>query len=275
MQYVPKLPEENVNVSHSSPLKDFIILLTGLMGIIAGVYILLGFAVDWAVENMDPEMEAKVFGEFDFDIPQENEGNRASAILQRMVDDLNKNCAHLPAKFKVYAIDDGTINAMALPGGTIIVYRGLIDVMESENALSMVLGHELGHFNNRDHLKGVGRALVLVVISSLILGPDNMLNDWMETSLTLTQTAYSRGQESKADTFGLKVVNCKYGHVSGATQFFESMSGKYNMGSVGKFFASHPADQERIANIKALAKQQGFGEGDLTPMPEGLGKNSK
>ncbi|MCA9483253.1 MAG: M48 family metallopeptidase [Nitrospina sp.] len=275
VQYVPRLPDENVNVTDSSPLKDFVILLTGLLGIITAVYVLLGLAVDWAVERMDAEMENRVFGDFQFDIPLEGRENKRSAILQRMVNDLNRNCTRLPAQFKVYAVDDEMINAVALPGGTIIVFGGLLDIMESENALAMVLGHELGHFHNRDHLKGVGRTLVLMVISTLVLGPNNILNNWMEASLTLTQTAYSRGQESKADAFGLQALNCKYGHVSGATQFFKTMSEKHNLGKVEKFFASHPADQDRIANIKALAQQQGFGEGELTPLPEGLRKKSK
>ena len=71
MQYVPRLPDENVNVTDSSPLKDFVILLTGLLGIITAVYVLLGLAVDWAVERMDAEMENRVFGDFQFDIPLE------------------------------------------------------------------------------------------------------------------------------------------------------------------------------------------------------------
>ncbi len=271
MQYTPKLPEENHNVSSSSPAKDFAILLFGLMGIIVVVYMALGFAVDWAVEKMDPRTEAKVFKTISFDLGLEEDHDvRKSAILQRMVDELNRDCTRLPVKFKVYAIPDEMINAMALPGGTILVFGGLLDIMDSENALMMVLGHELGHFNNRDHLKGIGRSLVLMVLSTMLMGPNNMLNDWMSTSLTLSQLAYSRGQESKADAFGLKALQCRYGHVSGSTQFFDTMSKKHHIGNVQKFFVSHPVSEERVANLKSLAAQQGFGEGKLTPLREEL-----
>lgn len=271
MQYTPKLPEENHNVSSSSPAKDFAILLSGLIGIIVVAYMALGFAVDWAVEEMDPRTEAKVFKTISFDLGLEEDHDvRKSAILQRMVDELNRDCTRLPIKFKVYAIPDEMINAMALPGGTILVFGGLLDIMDSENALMMVLGHELGHFNNRDHLKGIGRSLVLMVLSTMLMGPNNMLNDWMSTSLTLSQLAYSRGQESKADAFGLKALQCRYGHVSGATQFFDTMSKKHHIGNVQKFFVSHPVSEERVANLKSLAAQQGFGEGKLTPLREEL-----
>ncbi len=271
MQYTPKLPEDNHNVTDSSPAKDFAILLSGLMGIIIVAYMALGFTVDWAVEKMDPRTEIKVFNSFSFDLGMEEEHDvRKSAILQRMVDELNRDCTRLPVKFKVYAIPDKMVNAMALPGGTILVFGGLLDIMDSENALMMVLGHELGHFKNRDHLKGMGRGLVLMVLSSMLMGPDNMLNDWMSTSLTLSQLAYGRGQESEADAFGLKAIQCRYGHVSGATQFFETMSKKHHVGNVQKFFVSHPVSEERVANLKSLATQQGFGEGKLTPLREEL-----
>ncbi len=234
-------------------------------------FLLLGFAVDWAVEKMDPRSEARVFDSFTFDLGMEQDHDvRKSAILQRMVDELNKDCTRLPIKFKVYAIQDKMINAMALPGGTILVFGGLLDIMESENALMMVLGHELGHFNNRDHLKGIGRALVLIVLSNLLMGPNNMLNDWMSSSLTLSQMAYSRGQESKADKFGLKALQCRYGHVSGSTQFFETMSEKHQVGKLQKFFVSHPEDHDRIAKLKSLASQKGYGAGNLTPLREEL-----
>lgn len=276
MEYVPKLPEDNHNVSTSSPVKDFFILISGLMGLIALAYLLLGLAVDWSIERMDPRTETKVFGSFTFDLGMEKDHDiRKSAILQRMVDELNKNCTKLPVKFKVYAVPDEMINAMALPGGTILVFGGLLDIMESENALMMVLGHELGHFNNRDHLKGIGRSLVLIVLSSMLMGPNNMLNDWMGTSMSLSQLAHSRGQESKADAFGLDALQCRYGHVSGATQFFETMAEEHHVGNLQKFFASHPVSEERVARLKSLAQEKGFKEGELTPLREELKIESK
>ncbi len=276
MEYVPKLPEDNHNVSASSPVKDFFILISGLMGLIVVAYLLLGLAVDWSIERMDPRTEIKVFDSFTFDLGMEKDHDiRKSAILQRMVDELNRNCTKLPVKFKVYAVPDEMINAMALPGGTILVFGGLLDIMESENALMMVLGHELGHFNNRDHLKGIGRSLVLIVLSSMLMGPNNMLNDWMGTSMSLSQLAHSRGQESKADAFGLDALQCRYGHVSGATQFFETMAEKHHVGNLQKFFVSHPVSEERVARLKSLAQEKGFKEGELTPLREELKVKSK
>ena len=44
-----------------------------------------------------------------------------------------------------------------------VIYQGLLAQAESENELMMVLGHELGHFANRDHLRGLGRALLVQI----------------------------------------------------------------------------------------------------------------
>ena len=46
------------------------------------------------------------------------------------------------------------MNAVALPGGNIVVFAGLLKEIKSENELAMILGHELGHFAHRDHLRG-------------------------------------------------------------------------------------------------------------------------
>ena len=81
--------------------------------------------------------------------------------------------------------DRDTINAAALPGNYVIVYGGLLEEMDSENELMMVLGHELGHFANRDHMRGIGRSLAIPIVMSLIFGDvgSNSRPIWRPTHL--------------------------------------------------------------------------------------------
>ena len=50
MQYHAKLPDENPNVSHQNPIKEFFSLLAGLVAIVLFIYWILGFFIDSAVE---------------------------------------------------------------------------------------------------------------------------------------------------------------------------------------------------------------------------------
>ncbi len=60
MKYTPRQPDINVNVTPTSPLKDFFVLSGGLLAITVAVYFLLGFAVDLIIPHISPETEKKM-----------------------------------------------------------------------------------------------------------------------------------------------------------------------------------------------------------------------
>ena len=60
MKYTPKLPQTNVNVSRTSPLKEFFVLTFCALAIIIGVYVLMGFAVDWVIPYLSVDLEKKM-----------------------------------------------------------------------------------------------------------------------------------------------------------------------------------------------------------------------
>ncbi len=271
MEFAPKLPEENVNVSKTSPLLEFASLALGLTALVFAVYWGLGLAIDWAVDRMTPEQEEALSLKLDLDeFGGPGDASPQSRYLQTMVDRMQSDCTHLPYRFKIVYSEDRLVNAVALPGGTIVVFQGLLDKLTSENALAFVLGHEMGHFNNRDHLKQLGRGLVLMILWSLVAGDGSAVGGLLTPSLTSASARHSQGQESQADEFGLKAVQCRYGHISGATQFFESMAAEEDPGPLDVFFQTHPASPHRIGHLAELAKTSGFGEGPLTPIPAEL-----
>ena len=56
----------------------------------------------------------------------------------------------LPWRFGV--ANAGNINAMAMPGGTILITRGLYDILDNEAQLAGVLGHEIAHVVKKHHI---------------------------------------------------------------------------------------------------------------------------
>ncbi len=262
MKYQPSLPERNDNISHQQPIREFLILILGVIGLVVVSFWILGYFVDHAVDYISPENEAKLFQKVDLDWEfGENASPRQQAIVQKMIDNLHA-CHNLPYATLVTVVESKDINALALPGGRIIVFSGLLDSIKSENGLAFILAHELGHFKNRDHLRSIGRGIVLAALVTYFTGSNSDMSQMLASSLTLGQAKYSQSRESKADETALEILNCYYGHVGGATELFEALQqlkGTWDFGML-HYFDTHPELQKRIDAIHQLSKKQGYAE---------------
>ena len=145
------------------------------------------------------------------------------------------------------------------------VTRGLIDGVESENELAFVLAHELGHFHNRDHLRGLGRsAAISLVIGTITSGGSGGFGFGVAD---LALRAFGREQESDADQFGLELVHAEYEHVAEAWRFFERIETRYGRGNaLVNYLETHPLPGDRVEELRQYAKARGWPvEGATTP----------
>jgi Zn-dependent protease with chaperone function len=267
MKYTPRLPKSNVNVTPTSMLREFFVLALSLFGIVIVIYILLGFAVDLIVPRISTDLETKMSELFIRSVDAEDIDSAWGGYAQSLVENLQKRCTKLPYLFKVHVRNASSINALALPGGHIIVFTGLLDKMTSENELAFVFAHEMGHYANRDHLRGVGRAFVFITISTLLFGTDSNISKMLAHALNITELSFSRNQETRADEFALELLNCAYGNVAGATDFFEKIPKEQDPGKFGHYFASHPENLKRINQLNKIIKERGFKLGKEKPLP--------
>ena len=265
MKYTPKLLKENVNTSKVSPLREFAILTGGVLGALILVYVLLGFALEWVVIPRIPQSVERSLGELflgNYAVEDSPEAQYLQGILDRLVE-------HEPSQtldYKLHVEENPLVNAMALPGGHIVLYRGLLDRVESENELAMILGHELGHFAERHHLKGLGRGLVLLVLSATLLGDESGITQFLEDSLSKVESRFSQLQEQEVDEFGLHLLQKTYDHVAGATDFFERIQEEEPEGPLAYFFASHPSPANRVDFLNELIASAHYPIGEKAPL---------
>jgi Zn-dependent protease with chaperone function len=153
VNYQPSLPEHNDNVSHQHPVREFFVLITGVLVFVLIGYWALGLFVDVAVDYLSSEQEATFFSKVDinWDFGEESMPEE-QAKLQGLVDAF-KPCLSLPYPITVSLVNSEVVNAMAIPGGKMVVFSGLLDALSSTNGLMFILAHELGPFKNRDHLR--------------------------------------------------------------------------------------------------------------------------
>ncbi len=262
MKFTPRQVENNVNVTPTHPLKELAVLLGGLVGIVVVVYILLGFLVDVIVPRISPATEARLAGLFIGMVRESEDVADKTSAVQALADQLQDQCVRLPYDFKIHVKKSATINALAMPGGHVVLFTGLLEKVGSENELAFILAHEMGHYAHRDHLRGFGRSLVFVSVATTLFGADSGVSRIVGQALNLTEMSFSRDQETWADEFALNAVQCRYGHIGGATDFFRKIPKAQNPGVFGHYFASHPENQRRIEHLENRARRSGFRSGE-------------
>lgn len=259
MKYTPRLPEKNDNVSETSGLRELAVLLGGLLGIVVGVYFLLGLAVDWVAPHVSPKLEQALGQNLIHRFADGDAPDDATRALRDLAAEVADGCVELPYDIQVHLSDDDIVNAVALPGGHIVVFSGLLNQLDSENELAFVLLHEMGHFAHRDHLRGLGRALVLSVLSAAVLGPDNPIAGILSGGLRLTELHFSREQEIAADEYAVQALHCAYGHVAGADGFFaELKEAEGRADRMTAYLRTHPLSGDRVAHIAEYARENGY-----------------
>jgi Zn-dependent protease with chaperone function len=141
-----------------------------------------------------------------------------------------------------------------------VVFSGLLDSVSSTNGLMFVLAHELGHFKNRDHLRIMGRGIVLSILAKKSLGGDSGFSDILASTINLRTAKYSQTRESQADRTALQALQCHFGHVGGATELFESLKSREEGLSFEMlhYFSSHPELQQRIDDLHKFARESGY-----------------
>lgn len=268
MKFTPRQVETdtNVNVTPTHPLKELAILLGGLTGIIVVAYILLGFLVDVMVPRISHQTEKQLAHLFIGMVKEGKDLPAKTTAVQSLVDALQERCVRLPYTFRVHVQKAATINAMALPGGQILIFTGLLEKVGSENELAFILSHEMGHYAHRDHLRGFGRAMVFMTVTASLFGADSGISRIVGQAVNLTEMSFSRSQETWADEFALDTLNCYYGHVAGATDFFRNIPKAQDPGVFGHYFASHPENKRRIAHLEDRIRLSGFRRQEKKPL---------
>lgn len=263
----PDIPE-GINTSHTHPLKEFAFLLTMGLGLVLALSLLIVFSIDWLAERVPYSLEQSMVSTLD---QKFSERNAVDDYLQSIADKL-KPAMGLPdeAQIRVHYVDDETVNAMTTLGGHIFVYRGLLKKLQSENAIAMLLAHEMAHVKFRHPIKGLGKGVVLSAVFSLIMGQASDVSaQVISRTGSLTLLKFSRDQEQASDELALKAVQQIYHHVNGAEDLFKNLQDKGN--GTAEFLSSHPDTLKRIAYLQQLAKQQGWPvEGDRIRVPENI-----
>jgi Zn-dependent protease with chaperone function len=266
VRFEGRLPREGINVSPSHPLGELLRLLAGVIGLALALVVGAALALDWLIPKIPPALELRLFaGLVPAELTRADPPDPRQAALAALLARLERHWPGGP-ELRVFVIDDPDPNAMALPGGWIGVTDGLLAAVGSENELALVIGHELGHFRHRDHLRGLGRGIAAALVLGELGGGGELLGGLGGLAIHLAERGFDREQERAADLFGLELVEAEYGHVAGAFDFFARLPEDGN-GRLAGYLSTHPLHAERIEALRREARRRGWPlEGALTPL---------
>lgn len=211
--------------------------------------------------------------------------------LDRMVKKLS-DASGLPFPVEIVAVRSGFVNALALPGGPIYLFRGLIDEADTPDEIAGVLAHEIGHVANRDGARRTLQAGGASLLFGFILGDFVGGAAAIAIVQAVSEASYSRDAERAADLYSVDVME-KIGAdpravgdflvrlTDGAEQKEIKEANEANKSegrkpedrtpvgpiereeraSITDWIASHPGSRERQRTIDAHA-----GKGPVTPI---------
>jgi predicted Zn-dependent protease len=186
------------------------------------------------------------------------------AVMQDYVTAVGRKvAAHARRKFDYkfhYVPDESMVNAFALPGGHVFIGKGMVRLMQTEDELASVLGHEIEHIDNyhcveRYQLKAHMHDLPLAELLAL--------------PVQLFQAGYGKEQELEADRDGTYLAVMAGYSPQGAVHLFERFKRLHReyvlkaaspdeelsqvaMAGIEGYFRSHPLPEERVSQIQKI-----------------------
>lgn len=200
----------------------------------------------------DPAINARVQAIFE----------KVAPVAQEMRGDL---------RYHISVLKSDVPNAFSLPGGRTFITRGLVELLDDDDQIAGVIGHELAHTVMSHGSKAFGRDLGMMVFFDFLLDrvEEHQRQDAAELanlSYALVSTGYSRAAETEADELGFRyAVRAGY-HPEGLALALERIeayqreqarrTGRRN--EIPEFFRTHPLTEDRVRHIRQLAADMGY-----------------
>ena len=139
-------------------------------------------------------------------------------------------------------------NALALPGGKVILFSGLLDKANSPDEIAGVLAHEFGHLKRRDTMRNLIHDSGTSFLVGLLFGDVTGAGALVFASRTLLTSSYSRDVEQNADTFSMDVMQKLGRSPKPMGELLFRVTGKQGDSELS-ILASHPLTEDRLKRM--------------------------
>jgi predicted Zn-dependent protease len=190
---------------------------------------------------------------------------RLAAYLDALGQRLANESPRQDITYKFQVVDMIEPNAFAVPGGYVYVSRGLLALVNNEDELAGVVGHEIGHVAARHSVQKISKQAPIAAVFGIVSG----LTNWIpivggvsggvgDLTQSLIFAPYDRSQETQADQLGQDMAAKAGWDPAGLPAFLTTLGREGDLTTKGahkpSFFDSHPATPDRVARTTEHAK---------------------
>ncbi len=162
---------------------------------------------------------------------------------------------------RVQVIEDDEVNAFAVPARSSVVFSGLLGFVDSQDELSGILAHEMGHVAYQHSLEGFMRALSSSLLIELMFGFAVGDVSIIHLADQMASMDYSRDMEREADLYAVDLLSTTGIGTAGLVAFFKRMGSVHEDDADLAFLSTHPSVDERIGYLSGwVAEPQGGNE---------------
>jgi Zn-dependent protease with chaperone function len=186
------------------------------------------------------------------------------AAIERIVRTLSASSSS-PYTYRVTVVRVPQVNAFAAPGGSIVIFRGLLDKTPTPEALAGVISHEMQHVIQRHGTRNLIRGLSLRALIAMISG-DGGLGRVLETGGALAALRYTRADEASADLEGLRMLQAARIDPQDIITFMETLlKQEGDLARPLVYLSNHPATGDRLAALRRRAAAVPYAPVPLLP----------
>jgi Zn-dependent protease with chaperone function len=204
-----RAPAEGINASRENPLKELAWLLVGSVAAVMAIIVALSLGAQWIAPRIPLQLRgAPAASCLVATAPIPEQGARSRLNCRRSPTAWPPAWRCRKVIVRVGWRDDRIVNAYATIGGQMVFFGGLLKQLGSEDALAMVMAHELAHLKYRHASAALGRGVAVGVILSVVsaeLGR-NAAGGLLNQAGIVTLLSFSRDQERAADEAALRAV---------------------------------------------------------------------
>lgn len=180
---------------------------------------------------------------------KEKRRKEISAVFSALV----KQSGHTSPELKLLFRDGGKLgaNAIALPGGTVVITDQLISGAKSDDEIAGVLGHEIGHVELRHSLRQIYRVLGIGFMIAIIGGDSGQLvEDVIAQAAALESLSYTRKFETESDYRSAELMTGLGRDPFAFIELLKRITKDDGKKSDTGWFSTHPGTFDRLATIK-------------------------
>ena len=249
---------DNINVTEKNPLGELFKILTGLAVTLVSVYLFVFIVSGIVLTNLPADKRSNIeeyLTKTNKQIPVELSKKDKSRI-ERVKHNILKADKNFPksAKLEINVVKSKDINAFSYPNGNIDITEPLFKELKTDEELTFILAHEMGHYKHKDHLMHLRRNIAngTTIILFSIFNPNGNINTVASSGLELSDLSFSRQDETNADKYAIEMMNKIYGNAKAGIRVMEILKekNKFNI----EFLSTHPDLDRRIKHIEQMTK---------------------